>query len=163
MAIVYRAIKGSRLTVTEIDGNFEELSDLVNTKVDSANVRTLVDSAYVRARQLNFDFMDSGEVIALVDSAYVNARLDDTLFMDSAEVINLVDSAYVNARLDDTLFLDSAEVIALVDSAYINARVSFDSDDRRCLIQRALALIFCWLSFNSSWSASNSSNEPIHR
>ena len=51
MAIVYRGVKGSRLTTTEIDNNFEELSDLVNTKVDSSNVRTLVDSAYVQLRQ----------------------------------------------------------------------------------------------------------------
>ena len=147
MAIVYRAIKGSRLTVTEIDGNFEELSDLVNTKVDSADVRALVDSAYVQARQLTFDFLDSGEVIALIDSAYVQARQVD-LQRDSSFITNIVDSAYISARQDysyglltgaptnlstftnDTNYLDSTTATNLVDSAYIQARqLTFDFMD----------------------------------
>ena len=61
MPIVYRATKGSRLTTAEIDGNFQTLSDTANSKVDSANVVDLVDSAYVQSRQLTFDFLDSAE------------------------------------------------------------------------------------------------------
>lgn len=50
MAIVYRSSKGSRLTVAEIDGNFQDLADAINTKVDSNNVRTIIDSDYVQDR-----------------------------------------------------------------------------------------------------------------
>lgn len=123
MAIVYRAIKGSRLTVTEIDGNFEELSDLVNTKVDSANVRTLVDSAYVQARQLTFDFLDSSEVIALIDSAYVQARQAD-IYRDSGFVTGIVDSAYVQSLQVD-LQRDSSFITNIADSDYVRARQDY--------------------------------------
>lgn len=123
MAIVYRAIKGSRLTVTEIDGNFEELSDLVNTKVDSADVRTLVDSAYVQARQLTFDFLDSGEVIALIDSAYVQARQAD-IYRDSGFVTSIVDSAYVQSLQVD-LQRDSSFITNIADSDYVRARQDY--------------------------------------
>ena len=123
MPIVYRATKGSRLTTAEIDGNFQTLSDTANSKVDSANVVDLVDSAYVQARQLTFDFLDSAEAIALIDASHVQAR--QIHYLDSALATNLVDSAYVNARVDLNLSLDSAEAVAIVDSAYVRARQDF--------------------------------------
>ena len=52
--------------------------------LDSANVTNIIDSAYVQARQLNFDqLLDSAEVIQLIDSAYVAARSAPTLTRQS--------------------------------------------------------------------------------
>ena len=155
MPIVYRATKGSRLTTAEIDGNFQTLSDTANSKVDSANVVDLVDSAYVQARQLTFDFLDSAEVIALIDSAYVQARQVD-LQRDSSFITNLIDSSHVRARQDfsyteligapttvssftnDANYLDSTTATDLMDSAYIQARqITYDFLDS----SEAIALI----------------------
>ena len=58
----------------------------------------LVDSSWVQARQITYDFLDSSEAINLIDSAYVQARQITYDFLDSGEVINLIDSAYVQAR-----------------------------------------------------------------
>ena len=101
--------------------------------LDSANAIALIDSAYVQARQLNFDeLLDSAEVIDLVDSAYVQARIGTTtnlpegtnLYYTKArvdsDISNLIDSAYINARTEAGT--DSATVIALIDSAYVQAR-----------------------------------------
>lgn len=165
MAITYRGVKGSKLTIAEIDSNFSyldardsALSNRIDALPDSSQVSGIilndVDSAYVQARQITYDFLDSSEVIALVDSAYVQARQLTFDFMDSAEVIALVDSAYVQARQDyaygsltgtpyiptfgndyvdsDTVVaiissegLDSDLVTKLVDSAYIQLRDRF--------------------------------------
>ena len=109
--------------------------------LDSSETISLVDSAYIRARQLTYNDIDSAGIVALIDSAHVNARLDTTLFLDSSEVISLIDSAYVNARLDTTSFLDSAEAISLIDSAYVNARLDttsfLDSAETIALIDSA--------------------------
>ena len=101
--------------------------------LDSANAIALIDSAYIQARQLNFDeLLDSAEVIDLVDSAYVQARIGTTtnlpegtnLYYTKArvdsDISNLIDSAYINARTEAGT--DSATVIALIDSAYVQAR-----------------------------------------
>jgi hypothetical protein len=168
MAITYRGVKGSKLTIAEIDSNFSYLdardsvlSNRIDALPDSSQVSGIilndVDSAYVQARQITYDFLDSSEVIALVDSAYVQARQLTFDFMDSAEVIALVDSAYVQARQDyaygsltgtpyiptfgndyvdsDTVVsiissegLDSDLVTKLVDSAYIQLRDRFQED-----------------------------------
>jgi hypothetical protein len=155
MAITYRGVKGSKLTIAEIDSNFSYLdardsvlSNRIDALPDSSQVSGIilndVDSAYVQARQITYDFLDSSEVIALVDSAYVQARQLTFDFMDSAEVIALVDSAYVQARTpyiptfgndyvdSDTVVaiissegLDSDLVTKLVDSAYIQLRDRF--------------------------------------
>lgn len=115
MAIVYRGVKGSRLTVAEIDGNFEHLSDEVNTKVDSNEVRTIVDSAYIQTRQLTFDFMDSSEVIALIDSSYVNARVNSANSLDSAEALDLMQDKLQN--LSYSIIPDSNEAYDLGSSS----------------------------------------------
>jgi hypothetical protein len=91
------------------------ISGGVGDPFDSADAIDLIDSAYIQARQITYNFLDSAEAIRLVDSAYVNARLNRSLFLDSAEVIDLVDSAYVNARLNRSLFLDSTEAINLIN------------------------------------------------
>ena len=99
MAIVYRGTKGSRLTVAEIDGNFETLSDAVNTKVDSSDVRTLVDSAYIQARQITYNtsnFLDSNTVELVVDSAYINARVNSANSLDSSEALALIQDKLQN-------------------------------------------------------------------
>tara|TARA_B100000212_G_scaffold215574_1_gene163055 strand:- start:1344 stop:3821 length:2478 start_codon:yes stop_codon:yes gene_type:complete len=158
MPIIFRGTKGSRLTVAEIDGNFQTLAGSVNTKVDSANVIGIVDSAYVQARQTTYDFLDSAEAIALIDSAYVQARQVD-LQRDSSFITNLIDSSHVQARQDnsygsltgtptnlsqfhnDKKYLDSSNATSIVDSAYVQARQTtydfLDSAEAIALIDSA--------------------------
>ena|SRR6056300_1557114 len=102
-------------------------ASILTLSLDSGEVVALVDSAYIQARQLTYDFLDSAEVISLIDSAYVAART--TAGTDSAAIISLIDSAYVQGRQITYDFLDSAETLALIDSAYINARVTTSSLD----------------------------------
>ena len=155
MPIIFRGTKGSRLTVAEIDGNFQTLAGSVNTKVDSANVIGIVDSAYVQARQTTYDFLDSAEAIALIDSAYVQARQVD-LQRDSSFITNLIDSNHVQSKQDnsygsltgtptnlsqfhnDKKYLDSSNATSIVDSAYVQARqITYDFLDSA----EAIALI----------------------
>jgi len=138
MPLTLRVPKGSRLTHTELDGNFSYLENKIDSVGDSSYIKGIIDSVYMKGiidsaymDSLLYDnYLDSTDAIALIDSAYVNARLDDTLFLDSAEVITLIDSAYVNARVDASDYLDSAEAIQLIDSAYVIARQThyLDSD-----------------------------------
>ena len=100
-------------------------ASILTLSLDSGEVVALVDSAYIQARQLTYDFLDSAEVISLIDSAYVAART--TAGTDSAAIISLIDSAYVQGRQITYDFLDSAETLALIDSAYIQARqITYD-------------------------------------
>ena len=117
MPIIFRATKGSRLTVSEIDGNFQSLSDAVNTKVDSAKVIGIVDSAYVQSRQLKFDFLDSSEAISLIDAAHVQAR--QTHYLDSVATQSLIDATYIQANQSN---IDSGLVTNLIDSSHIQSR-----------------------------------------
>ena len=57
--------------------------------LDSANITSIVDSAYVRARG-----WDSANTSSVVDSAYVLAR-----GWDSANTTSLIDSSYISARV----------------------------------------------------------------
>jgi hypothetical protein len=67
--------------------------------------------------------LDSAEVISIVDSAYVNARLDTSLFLDSSEALTLIDSAVVQSRFktlhesDGTLIV-SGNILPDADSVY---------------------------------------------
>src|SRR6056300_679272 len=111
-------------------------ASILTLSLDSGEVVALVDSAYIQARQLTYDFLDSAEVISLIDSAYIAART--TAGTDSAAIISLIDSAYVQERQITYDFLDSAEALALIDSAYIQARqLTYDFLDSA----EALALI----------------------
>ena len=84
--------------VITIPSTTSHVTEGTNLYYTDARVNTYVDSAYVQARQLNFDqLLDSSEVIALVDSAYVQARV---VLRDSAFVTGIVDSDYVLARAD---------------------------------------------------------------
>ena len=84
--------------VITIPSTTSHVTEGTNLYYTDSRVNTYVDSAYVQARQLNFDqLLDSSEVIALVDSAYVQARVT---LRDSAFVTGIVDSDYVLARAD---------------------------------------------------------------
>ena len=62
------------LTGFDTDNLSEGSSNLYYT---DARVNAYVDSAYIQARQLNFDsLLDSSEVINLIDSDYIQARVD---------------------------------------------------------------------------------------
>ena len=80
--------------------------------LDSGRAITLIDSAYIQARQsagtdsaatialINANALDSGRAISLIDSAYVQART--TAGTDSAAILQLIDSSYVSNRLDSS-------------------------------------------------------------
>jgi hypothetical protein len=84
--------------------------------LDSAELFSLVDSAYVQSRQ---SLVDSASIISLIDSAYVQARQS----LDSALVLGLIDSSYIQAN---QLLIDSASIIQLVDSDYVQVRTNFN-------------------------------------
>ena len=86
------------------------------TFVDSNQVRTIVDSAYVQARQRDVSIDD---ITPLVDSAYIQRRQVD-IFRDSGFVTNIVDAAYIQARQVD-IFRDSAFITHVIDSTYVKA------------------------------------------
>ena len=59
------------------DANFvTTITNLTNTKLDTAQTINLIDSAYVSARIVAGSTFDSGNAIGLIDSAYINARVD---------------------------------------------------------------------------------------
>ncbi len=103
----------------------QAIADAVETtaeaQLDSAEVTSLINAAYIQARQTNY--LDSALTTQLIDSAYVQARQVD-LQRDSGFVASIIDSAYILARAPAQDFLDSAEAIDLIDSAYIQARQS---------------------------------------
>ena len=117
--------------------------DSTATPIFNNIVNTLVDSAYIQARQSATGTVDSAGVQSLVDSAYIQARQDfayssltgvpnvldsaDVIALagvaappgiDSAATVALIDSAYIQAR---QLLIDSAAVYNLIDSAWINS------------------------------------------
>jgi len=113
------------------------LITVVDTKLNTAGVTSLVDSAYVQARQTTYDFLDSAEAIALIAT---QGYLTNTL--DSAEVTAIVDTAYIQARQtpqdfaygsltdaptnlsqfnNDTNYLDSTTVTGVIDASYIQS------------------------------------------
>ena len=89
------------------DSNFAaNVTNLITALPDSSQVVTLinstVDSAYIQARQITYNFLDSAEAVNLIDSAYVQARQLTYNFLDSSEAVNLIDSAYIQARQSTT-------------------------------------------------------------
>ena len=110
--------------------------------LNEAAISSVVDSAYVQARQVTYsnvseftndaNYLDSTTIQGVVNSAYVQARqitYSTADFLDSYYATTLIDSAYINARVDaiDASGVDSAATILLiqetVDSAYVAARV----------------------------------------
>jgi len=143
------------LTGFDTDNLSEGSSNLYYT---DARVNAYVDSAYIQARQLNFDsLLDSSEVINLIDSDYIQARQVD-IFRDSAFVTGIVDSAYVQARQDyayssltgvptnvssfinDANYLDSTTVTGVIDQTYVTGLIDttyLDSAEAISLIDSA--------------------------
>lgn len=154
------------LAINFADGkiHYKDNTNTIKSFVDSARVQAIADAVETVALAQ----LDSSEITSLVDSAYVNARLDTSSFLDSAEAVQLIDSAYVRSKIDaafinsltidaDTLSgqtsgyhldynnftntptvldsaqviaevtansVDSAKVLSLIDSAYVSARQS---------------------------------------
>ncbi len=154
------------LAINFADGkiHYKDNTNTIKSFVDSARVQAIADAVETVALAQ----LDSSEITSLVDSAYVNARLDTSSFLDSAEAVQLIDSAYVRSKIDaafinsltidaDTLngqtsgyhldynnftntptvldsaqviaevaanSVDSAKVLSLIDSAYVTARQS---------------------------------------
>lgn len=96
---------------------------VAQAQLDSGEVSTLVDSAYVQAR-VPLSYLEG-----LIDSAYIQARQDFAYssltgapdLLDSADVTNIVDSAYIQARQVD-IYRDSGFITGIIDSAYVQAR-----------------------------------------
>ena len=94
------------------------VSDLSNHDLfDSSDATILVDSAYVQARQIQYntsDFLDSTTVTLVVDSAYVQARVDAEASVDSVEVQAMIDSNF--GALQSSLIPYADSTIDLGDS-----------------------------------------------
>jgi hypothetical protein len=145
---------GSGITITT-NASTDTITIAADSSIDSAGTIALIDSAYIQARQITYDFLDSSEAIALIDSAYVQARqttYTNADFADSAfvttQINNLIDAApgaldtlneLAAAIGDDANFsttitnqiagkLDSAQTTALIDSAYVAARTTAGTD-----------------------------------
>lgn len=102
MPIVLRNSKNSALTHAELDGNFTDLDTRVNSKADSSTITSIIDAAYIQARQVDLQ-RDSAFITNIVSETYVT---------------NFIDSAYIQERQVD-LQRDSAFVTDIVDSAYV--------------------------------------------
>jgi hypothetical protein len=74
------------------------------TTYDSSNTVGLIDSAYISARQITYDFLDSSEAINLIDSAHIQARQITYNVLDSASVANILK----NGSIDLINFADSS-------------------------------------------------------
>lgn len=102
--------------------------------IDSADAITLIDSAYVQARQAFTTGLDSAEILSLIDSSYIKLQADSSYLksiIDSSYIQSQADSSYLKSIIDSTYIqsqqadnLDSGEVIALVDSDYVKARAT---------------------------------------
>ena len=96
-----------------------------SNQFDSSTALSLIDSAYVQARQVDLQ-RESGFIIGIVDTAYVQARQSFGAAGDSTSTIaiiqSVVNNSYVQARQTNFDFLDSGEVINLIDSNYVQAR-----------------------------------------
>ena len=93
------------------------------TILDSSALTSLVDSAYVQARQTDVG-IDSAAIINLVDSSYVGAR-KPAAGLDSSQTTNLIDSSYVSGKI--SAGLDSSQTTNLVDSDYIASKAGASS------------------------------------
>jgi sulfur carrier protein ThiS/ribosomal protein S8 len=122
-------------TALQNDSNaLAALTTVVNTKLNSSDVTSLVDSTYVQARQILQDFAYSsltGTPTNLSDFT------NDTNYLDSTTVTGVIDASYIQANQTTYDFLDSAEAIALIatqgyltdaiDSARITSMLAADS------------------------------------
>ena len=94
----YSSLTGTPTNVSSFanDANYLD-STTVTGVIDQTYVRGHIDAPYVQTL-IDATYLDSAEAIALIDSDYVRARQITYDFLDSAEVIQLIDSAYVQAR-----------------------------------------------------------------
>ena len=123
------------------------LITVVDTKLNTAAVTSLVDSAYVQLRQtdqdfaygsltgaptiptLGTDFVDSGQVTAIVDASYIQTNqtsYNTSDFTDSAYVTGLPVSTFTN----DANYLDSNTVQGVIDATYIQTnQTTYNTSD----------------------------------
>ena len=110
------------------------LITVVDTKLNTAGVTTLVDSAYVQSRQTAQDFAYSSLTGA---PTTVSTFTNDANYLDSTTVTGVIDASYIQSNQTTYDFLDSAEAIALIatqgyltdaiDSARVTSMLAADS------------------------------------
>ena len=118
----YTQTNSSTITLTEA----ADVNDIITITafttrkvgvLDSAGVTSLVDAAYVQARQTAQDFAYSSLTGApnVLDSANVNSLITSYGYtdFDSAAATGLIDSAYISARTPES-GVDSATTLAIV-------------------------------------------------
>jgi len=91
---------------------YKDASNNIKAFVDSARVQAIADAVEVTAQAQ----LDSAEVTSLIDAAYIQARQNN--FLDSALAIQLIDSAYVQLRqtLVGEAGVDSAGVVTIINT-----------------------------------------------
>jgi len=105
---------------SDIAASLNDSGNTVNITINNTITDT-VDSAYVLARVNEAPFLDSAEAIQLIDSTYVRARQID--YLDSSLASQLIDSAYVQLRQLGS-GLDSSLTLQLIDSAHVRGKIN---------------------------------------
>jgi hypothetical protein len=85
---------------------YNTLLSQINALPDSSQVATIIES-------YGYTTLDSANVESIIDSAYINARVD--VGIDSAAVIALIDSNYIAARAPGTVGLSQYTYVATAD------------------------------------------------
>ena len=122
-------IVGSSTQIPILTINAQGRIDAVSTAItlDSSTAINLIDSSYVRSRQITYntsDFTDSAYVIAQINNLIDGAPGTLDTLNEIAAALNDDDSAYntlIGLIATKTDF-DSADAIALIDSAYVQLR-----------------------------------------
>jgi hypothetical protein len=75
----------------------------------TSNITDTIDSNYIQARQITYDFLDSAEVIGLVDSAYVQARQSNVFTKLAESGGDIIVSANILPNTDSEWSLGSPD------------------------------------------------------
>ena len=95
------------------------LVTVVDTKLNTAGVTSLIDSAYIQLRDTPQDFAYASLTGAPTN---VSTFTNDANYLDSDTVTGVIDASYIQSNQTTYDFLDSAEAIALIDSAHVQLR-----------------------------------------
>ena len=107
----------------------------INALPDSAQVLGLIDSSYIQARQITYDFLDSSEAIALIDSSYIQLRDTPQDFayssLTGAPTIPTFGTNFIDSATSTSLAfgaISSTYIQNIVDSDYVQAREAASSN-----------------------------------
>jgi hypothetical protein len=148
MPIVYRNVKGTKLTIADMDGNFSHLVSEINSETSRATaaentltsnlnseISTRAAADTTLTNNLNTEISrattaEASNANALTaEIARATAAEDSNASDIAAEIIRATNAENANAAAINAL-PDSAQVLGLIDSAHIQARqITYSTDD----------------------------------